>query len=105
MDPLSISASVVALLGAGGTLAKLLRKGIGLKNAPDVLRTLNDEVSELRSTAYDVNDLLWTANQDPDDHPPKSLVSTLSRVKSILLQLESVVIWELQDQKIKHCIA
>ena len=95
MDPLSISASVVALLGAGGTLAKLLRKGIGLKNAPDVLRALNDEVSELQSTANDVNDLLWTANQDPDDHPPKSLVSTLNRIKSILLQLESYISYQL----------
>ena len=95
MDPLSISASVVALLGAGGTLAKLLRKGVGLKNAPDVLRALNDEVLELQSTANDVNDLLWTANRDPDDHPPKSLVGTLSRVKSILLRLESYVSYEL----------
>ena len=95
MDPLSISASVVTLLGAGGTLAKLLRKGIGLKNAPDVLRALNDEVSELQSTANDVNDLLWTANQDPDGHPPKSLVSTLNRVKSILLQLESYISYQL----------
>ena len=95
MDPLSISASVVALLGAGGTLAKLLSKGIGLKNAPDVLRALNDEVSELQSTANDVNDLLWTANRNPDDHPPKSLVSTLNRVKSILLQLESYISYQL----------
>ncbi|KAK0514990.1 hypothetical protein JMJ35_002369 [Cladonia borealis] len=95
MDPLSVSASVVALLGAGGTLAKLLRKGIGLKNAPDVLRVLNDEVSELQSTANDVNDLLWTADRDPDDHPPKSLVSSLSRVKSILLQLESYISYQL----------
>ena len=95
MDPLSISAGVVALLGAGGTLAKLLRKGIGLKNAPDVLRALNDEVSELQSTANDVNDLLWTANRDPDDHLPKSLVSTLNRVKSILLQLESYISYQL----------
>ena len=95
MDPLSVSASVVALLGAGGTLAKLLRKGIGLKNAPDVLRALNDEVSELQATANDVNDLLWTANRDSDDHPPKSLISSLSRVKSILLQLESYVSYQL----------
>ena len=95
MDPLSISASVVALLGAGGTLSKLLRKGIGLKNAPDVLRALNDEVSELQSIANDVNDLLWTATQDTDDHPPESLISTLSRVKSILLRLESYISYQL----------
>lgn len=95
MDPLSVSAGVVALLGAGGTLAKLLRKGIGLKNAPDVLRALNDEVSELQSTANDVNDLLWTANRDADEIPPKSLVSTLNRVKSILLQLESYISYQL----------
>ena len=95
MDPLSISASVVALLGAGGTLAKLLRKGIGLRNAPDVLRALNDEVSELQSIANDVNDLLLTADRHPDDQPPKSLISALSRVKSILLKLESYISYQL----------
>ena len=95
MDPLSVSASVLTLLGAGGTLSKLLRKGIDLKNAPDVLQALNDEVSELQCTANDVNDLLWTANRDFDDPPPKSLVSTLSRVKSILLQLESYISYQL----------
>ena len=95
MDPLSISASVLTLLGAGGTLAKLLRKGIDLKNAPDVLRALNDEVSELQSTANDVNDLLWRATRESDDPPPKSLISSLSRVKSVLLQLESYVSYQL----------
>lgn len=95
MDPLSISASVLTLLGAGGTLSKLLRKGIDLKNAPAVLRALNDEVSELQSTANDVNDLLWTATRDFDEPPPKSLVSSLSRVKSVLLQLESYVSYQL----------
>ena len=95
MDPLSISASVVTLLSAGGTLSKLLRKGIGLKNAPDVLRALNDEVSELQSTANDVDDLLRTATRDPDDRPPKSLTGSLSRVKSVLLQLESYISYQL----------
>lgn len=95
MDPLSISASVLTLLGAGGTLSKLLRKGIDLKNAPHVLRALDDEVSELQSTANDVNDLLWTATQDSDDPPPKSLISSLSRVKAILLQLESYISYQL----------
>ena len=95
MDPLSISASVVTLLSAGGTLSKLLRKGIGLKNAPDVLRALNDEVSELQSTANDVDDLLRTATRDPDDRPPKSLTGSLSRVKSGLLQLESYISYQL----------
>ena len=95
MDPLSVSASVLTLLGAGGTLSKLLRKGIDLKNAPDVLKALNDEVSELQSTANDVNDLLWKANRDFDDPPPKSLISSLSRVKSILVQLESYISYQL----------
>ena len=95
MDPLSISASVLTLLGAGGTLSKLLKKGIDLKNAQDVLQALNYEVSELQSTANDVNDLLWTANRDIEDPPPKSLISTLSRVKTILLQLESYISYQL----------
>jgi hypothetical protein len=95
MDPLSISASVVALLSAGGTLSKLLRKGIGLRNAPDLLRALNDEVAGLQSTATDVDDLLRTASRDPNNRPPKSLVSSLSRIKSTLLQLEGCISYQL----------
>ena len=95
MDPLSVSASVITLLGAGGTLSKLLRRCIRLKDAPEILRALNDEVSELQCTATDVNDLLWTATLDPDVRPPKSLVSSLNRVKSTLLQLESFVSYQL----------
>ena len=42
-----------------------------------------------------MNDLLWTATRDSDDHPPESLISALSRVKSILLQLESYISYQL----------
>ena len=95
MDPLSISASVITLIGAGGTLSTLIRKCIGLKNAPNVLRALNDEVSELQSTTNDVDELLRTTTLDPDDRPPESLVRSLSRVKSILLELQRCISYEL----------
>ena len=95
MDPLTISASVVALLEAGGTLSKLLKKCLRLRNTPNVLHALHDELSELQFTANDVDDLLRTAVQDPDVCPPKSLISSLSRFKSILLRLESYLSYEL----------
>ena len=95
MDPLSISASVVALLEAGGTLSKLLKKCLRLRNTPNVLHALHDELSDLQFTANDVDDLLRTAVQDPDVCPPKSLISSLSRFKSILLELERYLSYEL----------
>ena len=47
MDPISLRASIIAILGAGGAIAKAMHKIRGLKHAPDVLLQLNNEVTVL----------------------------------------------------------
>lgn len=49
MDPLSITASVLAVLGAVGQTAKALKKLWGLKDAPEELASLVNEVHSLIS--------------------------------------------------------
>ena len=92
MDPLSISASVLTIIGTVGELPKLLRKAVNIKNAPDVLLALNNEVSDLHLVVDDANDLLLTSTSST---PPKSLGNALDHVKSTLLQLEKLVAYEL----------
>ena len=57
MDPLSLTASIIAVLGAGGTIAKGFGKIRHLKRAPDVLLQLNNEVTDLRLLIHAVNEL------------------------------------------------
>lgn len=95
MDPLSVSASAIALLGAGGKVAKLLKEGISLKCAPEVVQAHNDEVLELRLIANDVDGLLHTAIQDYRSLSLTSLKFSLDGVKSTILQLESFISYEL----------
>lgn len=44
MDPLSLTASIITLLGAGGAVGKGIRKLIALRHAPKTLLLLEDEI-------------------------------------------------------------
>ena len=46
MDPLSLTASIIAVFGAGGSLVKGLRKLLSLKDVPVFLLQLSDELSD-----------------------------------------------------------
>lgn len=48
MDPLSIIASSIAVIGASSKLAKGLRKLLALPDAPQEIQTLFNDVSSLR---------------------------------------------------------
>ena len=56
MDPLSISTVVVTLLGACAGLSKILDKARKVRDVPEVLLALNNEVSDLRLTLMDIHD-------------------------------------------------
>lgn len=92
MDPLSISAGAITLVGAGRRLSKLLKKCMDLKDSPEVLRNLNEEVSGLKCIADDIDDHLRTAISED---PPRSLVRSLERAKSVVLRVEKFISFEL----------
>lgn len=94
MDPLTITASIVTLIEAGSQLSRLLRKVIRLKKAPAVLLALNNEISDLQVVIGDINDLLRIADRD-DIATPRSLANALEQVKSVLLELERFVAYDL----------
>ena len=47
MDPLSLTASIIAVVGAGSTIGKGLKKAVEARHMPDVVLDLNNEISDL----------------------------------------------------------
>ena len=94
MDPLSITASILAVAGAGGNLARGLKRVLELKTAPDALLALNNEVNEVELIIQDVQVLLeqlYTANITP----PISLKMAFEQTKTTILAVESFVAYDL----------
>ncbi|CAO2649605.1 Nn.00g069900.m01.CDS01 [Neocucurbitaria sp. VM-36] len=58
MDPLSITASIITVIGTAEVAAKSLSKIMRLKGVPDLVCALNNEVSELRLTLRELEAIL-----------------------------------------------
>ena len=58
MDPLSLTASIIAILGIGGKAAGAINKIAVLKSAPDVVLALNNEITDLRFVVSAIQDAL-----------------------------------------------
>ncbi len=94
MDPFSLTVGILTLLSAGGTIGKTLNKVITLK-APDVLFALNNEVVDLEIAVQDVSDLLHQHSEITQAVPIKSVCFALDKSKRTLLDLESLLAYEL----------
>lgn len=95
MDPLSVTASILAVLGAGGEVGKACKKIIDLRDAPDALIALNNEVTDLHILVRDVDDILRQHSRISETDALPSVISALKRVKATLLRLESLIAYEL----------
>ena len=93
MDPLSLTASILALLGAGGTIAKGLAKLRRLKRAPYILLQLNNEVTDLHLLIRAVNEIYHSsAKIIPASTLQEEVVSNaLKRAKHDVLELEKLI--------------
>ena len=99
MDPLSITASLIALIGAAESIAVGINKLASLRNAPASVLALNNELSDLRLVLREVEPLLQKHYQALADTQssrfPASGKSTLlisiQRAKVKLVELESIV--------------
>ena len=58
MDPLSLVASIITVIGAGGQVTKTIQKLASLKDAPNIIFALNNEISDLRLAVVAVQDVL-----------------------------------------------
>lgn len=94
MDPFSLTVGILTLLSAGGTIVKTLNRIITLK-APDVLLALNTEVVDLQIVVQDVSNLLQQYSEITQAAPISSICFALDKSKRTLLNLESLVAYEL----------
>ena len=93
MDPLSISASIVALIGAAKGVAVGIDKLASLRGAPAAVLQLNNEVSELR-LVLDVAESLLRKHDETaprEDNKDNTLQLSVGRATERLTELESVV--------------
>jgi hypothetical protein len=96
MDPLSVTASVVGLLGAARQIASILYKvQSGLKDTPRSMHRLLSQINELRYTFDAVNHLLIGIDSAPRRRismiQVDQLVATLSEAVLTFSELEALV--------------
>ncbi|KAG4443535.1 hypothetical protein IFR05_001008 [Cadophora sp. M221] len=98
MDPLSIAASIVALITAGNKIAGALERLVALRGAPASIHALNNELSDLRLVLSEAELLLaehknrdtGQGTQGCDEPVEKPLFPSLQRVWDRLQELQAI---------------
>ena len=99
MDPLSLTASIITILGVGGEAAKAVKKFARLKGAPDIVLALHNELSDLQlvitaiETAFKTQEMTSTPFPGYRAHEVSveaSIVCSLQQVKEKALELEAL---------------
>ena len=92
MDPLSLTASIITIIGVGGQAAKAIRGLASLSGAPDLLLALNNEVSDLHLAAQAIQDILQkqpVAQQATNASVGASVTSCLRLANEKIRELEA----------------
>ena len=93
-DPLSIIASIIAILGAADSVSKALSKIKIFSDSPDGLLVLINEVSDFKVVLYDIERHFRNSPQASDAATVEQyshLADLISRGKDPLLQLEQMI--------------
>ena len=99
MDPLSIIASIIAILSTGGVIANGLGKIRSLKDAPAILLQLHNEVSDLNVLVRAVDDLYRRPGPTHASRADETLVcSALERGRDAILELEKLIEYTLTKE-------
>ena len=98
MDPLSVAASILTIIGAGGAVGRGLRKLASLRHAPEVISELQDERAELKTILEEVPHLLHHYHI-ATSKPPSIVIGPLNRLKKTVLDLEHLLCDDLLKAK------
>ena len=93
MDPLSITASIIAVIGAGGETAKVVRHLASMKGAPALLLALNNEIADLHLAVQAIQDILQkqsAAQRALDASVSASVANSLQLVNVKVMELEAL---------------
>ena len=100
MDPLSLTASIIAVIGAADKAGKGLKELMALRHAPDILLQFNNEVADVQLILHTVesrhqNDNHTTINEHEHEHEHELMCNALEKVKKALLELEQLIAYSL----------
>ena len=91
MDPLSIIASTLTILGTAGVIGRSFKRITALKHAPAILLGLKDEVFGLYCVLQSVDILIRRHAGIAHDAPMSNLCRVLENSKSTLFRLEDLI--------------
>lgn len=98
MDPLSLTASILAVVGVGAETVRLLRTLASLKTSPLLALSLNNELNDLRLQVLAIQNLysrqsfiLHSTNDVQENGSMASAVNSLQRGKDLVLRLDRVL--------------
>jgi len=97
MDPLSVAASIIAVVGAARSIGKAISKLKILSDASGELYALHNEISDIQMVFRSASDLIEIEGcRIPPTHA-KDLITLSQRAKSKLLEIESLIPCQLND--------
>ena len=96
-DPLSITASIIAVVGAAEGITKTLAKFKSIRNAPDELLALINEVSDLNIILSNVQSYIIHNTQKPQisQEELQNISTLINRAKEKLLELDQLIQYQL----------
>ena len=97
-----MTASIIAVVGAGGAIGKGLSKIVALRHAPQILLAFNNEIMDLQCVVQDIDNLLRDHSEFTNFTPPTSLNRALEKSRQTLADLETLVSYELTSIKGKR---
>ena len=96
MDPLSITASILALIGVLSKASKTFAKIRRMRDAPAIIQALNNEVSDLRLMLLDANDHLEGQESTTIKEAVSELCrSALSRARSKAQEVDMLLHYQI----------
>ena len=94
MDPLSITASIIAIIGAGGNIAKAIRSLASQSNAPEFVLALNNELVDLDLVVSAIQEIYQKQQSNGRSRGPQdvdinaSVTSALTQARQTATELQ-----------------
>ena len=98
-EALSLVASIIAVVGAGGQLAKIVRKLASIKDAPDIVLALHNEITDLHLVVVAIEDVFqkqrtsgipFPGNRAAEIHIDANVTSSLRYAQDKTADLEAL---------------
>ena len=91
MDPLSVTASVIAIAGAASTAGLSIKKLLSLRGTSDAVLALNNEVSDLQLVLQAINTLLQKHGSSIRPEIGSSIRDTSNQATKCLQDLDTII--------------